>query len=175
MKHVKAMLSFSLAILSVLMAGNLNAQTVPQGFSQLLFPMNDQGGGARAIAMGSAVVAMGGDVSCLQWNPAGLATLPSNELSLDHSFYLQDLTEDVLSFATPQGEGGTWGFSVGYINYGTLTERDENGISTGSLSAGRWEGQLAWAQILGYGFSGGLGINLNYDSLPGDVNAVPKV
>jgi tetratricopeptide (TPR) repeat protein len=146
----------------------LQAQTVPQPYSQLLFPLADMGDGARAIAMGSAYVAIDGDISTLAWNPAGLANLPDPQITLDHDFYLQDLTEDVISFAMPAGDWGAWGLSVGYLSYGTLTGRVANGVPTGSLSAGRWEGRLIYAHSLILGFSAGLGLHLNDEAIPGN-------
>ena len=73
--------SQSLAFCSLLLAAPAvfaATELVPPS-AQLAFPLENQGGSARANAMGSAFVAVGGDVSALSWNPAALpASLPPN-------------------------------------------------------------------------------------------------
>jgi tetratricopeptide (TPR) repeat protein len=154
--------------------GGLRAQSTFNPNSQLLFPLADQGIGARAIGMGSAFVAVGGDLSALDWNPAGLASLPSAQLALDHDFYLQDLTQDILAFAQPEGWGG-WGLSLGYLSDGTLVGRDANGVSTGNLSGGRFSGKAAVACLLLPGFSAGAGVEWNHEVIPGSGNSFDTI
>ncbi len=174
--------SQSLAFCSLLLAAPAvfaATELVPPS-AQLAFPLENQGGSARANAMGSAFVAVGGDVSALSWNPAGLASLTSAQLALHHNFYLQDLTQDTLLFATPQGDFGSWGLSASYLGYGSLQGRDSNGVVTGSYNAGRWGGEIAWAHVLFQGFAIGLGLKGNlldlsgadYSNIAGDVGAL---
>ncbi|HTC20278.1 MAG TPA: PorV/PorQ family protein, partial [bacterium] len=135
--------------------------------AQLAFPLDNQGFSSRAIAMGSAFVAVGGDVSSISWNPAGLAALSSPQLELDHNFYLLDLMQDTVLFATPQGSFGSWGLSASYLSYGSLQGRDVNGDVTGSYSAGRWGGEILWSHSLFSGFAIGLGLKGNLLNLSG--------
>ena len=157
-------LLLALFLLGPLPFARAATETVPS-YAQLAFPLENQGGSARAIAMGSAFVAVGGDVSALSWNPAGLSSLSSFQLALHHNFYLQDWMQDTLVFATPKGSLGSWGLSVSYLNYGSLTGRDASGTVTGNFSAGRWGGEIAWASTLLQGFSLGLGLKGNLLSL----------
>lgn len=68
------------------------------------------GGGARALAMGSAFVAVADDASASFWNPAGLLDLPGRQLVMMHSERFGDLIDrDFVSYAQPlRGEPGSW-------------------------------------------------------------------
>lgn len=47
---------------------------------------NFRGNGARAIAMGGAYIAVGGDPSAIFWNPAGLAMITDSQLTASYNF-----------------------------------------------------------------------------------------
>lgn len=53
----------------------------------------ENGGGARALAMGGAFTAVASDPSATFWNPAGLATVTGQELLLMHSERFGDLID----------------------------------------------------------------------------------
>ena len=79
----------------------------------------ENGGGARALAMGGAFVAVADDPSATFWNPAGLATTEHREIMLMHSERFGGLVNrDFASFVTPTGwsllggEGGGFGISL---------------------------------------------------------------
>lgn len=54
-------------------------------------PFLKLGVGARAIAMGDAYVAVGGDASCVYWNPAGCASVVGTDIVAMHSEWFQDI------------------------------------------------------------------------------------
>jgi tetratricopeptide (TPR) repeat protein len=139
-------------------------ETVPS-YSQLAFPFQNEGDSARAIALGSAYVAVDGDEASLFWNPAGLTTLNSSQLSLHHNFWLQDLMVDTIAFATPQDSFGSWGFYASYDSFGNLQGRDSNGVATGNYNAGNWTSELEWAHPLFNDLSFGLGVKANLMNL----------
>lgn len=58
-------------------------------YSQLTF-----GGTARFAAMGGSMGALGGDISCLSFNPAGIAVFRKTELSITPSLFTQKTTSD---------------------------------------------------------------------------------
>ncbi|MDM7915971.1 MAG: PorV/PorQ family protein [Candidatus Eisenbacteria bacterium] len=50
------------------------------------------GVGARATAMGSAFVSIADDASAIYWNPAGIARVQKNVVSLNHTAWLADIS-----------------------------------------------------------------------------------
>lgn len=142
------------------------SESVPS-YAQLAFPYQNQGDSSRAIALGSAYVAVDGDEASLFWNPAGLATLPCAQLAFHHNFWLQDLMVDTIAFATSQDSFGTWGLYASYGSFGNLQGRDSNGTATGNYNAGSWAGEVEWAHSLFFGLSIGLGLKGNLMNLSG--------
>lgn len=83
----------------------------------------DDGGGARALAMGGAFTAVADDPSATYWNPAGLAGTEGRNLLLMHSERFGDLIDrDFVAYAQPAdwsllgGEDGA--FAVSAIRLG---------------------------------------------------------
>lgn len=76
------------------------------------------GGGARALGMGSAFVAVANDASASFWNPAGLLQLQERQVLLMHSERFGDLIDrDFASYAHPLGDGES-AFAVSVIRLG---------------------------------------------------------
>ncbi len=48
---------------------------------------NYYGAGARAMGMGGAIAAVGGDISCGFWNPAGLASIKDSQISVSYNVF----------------------------------------------------------------------------------------
>lgn len=70
------------------------------------------GAGARALALGSAYVAIADDATAGYWNPAGLATLDSRRLHLTHSERFSGLVNhDYIALARP-------GFALSLVHVG---------------------------------------------------------
>jgi len=99
-----------------------------------LFPQNalatkyagafmENGGGARALGMGGAFTAVANDPSATFWNPAGLASMPDNELLLMHSERFGDLIDrDFAAYTQPVSwsilGGGQAGIGISVIRLG---------------------------------------------------------
>ncbi|PKL89999.1 MAG: hypothetical protein CVV23_02915 [Ignavibacteriae bacterium HGW-Ignavibacteriae-2] len=65
------------------------------------------GAGARAIGMGGAYTAIGGDIYSIYWNPAGLAGIKSNtEVTFNHVAWLADINYDFAAAALNLGDMG---------------------------------------------------------------------
>jgi hypothetical protein len=67
------------------------------------------GGGARALGMGSAFVAVADDASAAFWNPAGLLSVPTRQVIAMHSERFGDLIDrDYASYVQPLSGTGSW-------------------------------------------------------------------
>jgi hypothetical protein len=74
----------------------------------------ENGGGARALAMGGAFHAVADDPSTTFWNPAGLGTMPARQLMLMHSERFGDLIDrSFASYVQPVGWNILGGQSAG--------------------------------------------------------------
>lgn len=96
--------------------------------------------GARAGGMGEAFVAVADDATATWWNPAGLAYLEHNELTLMHvnwlpQFKLSDLYYDFISYVHIVPEWGTFGGNVIFLNLGETERRGENNEDLGTFSS----------------------------------------
>ncbi|MBK8249339.1 MAG: hypothetical protein IPK85_18340 [Gemmatimonadetes bacterium] len=87
--------------------------------------------GARAAALGTAMVAQRGTADGMWWNPAGLASVTQREASLNHSQSLMG-TGDALSVVT-RSRVGTFGIGANLLQNdgGELTGEDT--LSSGNL------------------------------------------
>ena len=88
---------------------NLKAQFI-QGVSKVGTVSStflEIGVGARAVAMGSAFVAIANDVTAIYWNPAGLARMTNSEATFMHANWFVDTKFDYASLALYLGDIGT--------------------------------------------------------------------
>lgn len=173
-KYLKAV--FNALLWVILSCGKvLFGQTV-YSTSQLLQPLNDTGGSARAMAMGSAFVGVADDSSALLWNPAGLGTLSQGELALHHNSWLVGTLEETLIGVVPLNDMGGIGAMVNYMNYGTFQGRDYTGALTTPYSVNNYGFMVGWGKEWTPGFSAGVafqgnlqdGPNQSYGLLSGD-------
>jgi tetratricopeptide (TPR) repeat protein len=108
------------------------AQVTANGSDNAL-PFENEGGTARAAAMGSAGVAIAKDASALEWNPAGLSALTSPEIGLHHDTWIDGVVQETLLYAMPLGAWGGGGLGLDYSDWGTFETRDNFGAVTGSF------------------------------------------
>jgi hypothetical protein len=103
------------------------------------------GQGARAAGMGGAYTAVSEDAVAAYWNPSGLTSLESGQVSLGHFSWFQDITVEQASFGFPVSDVAAAAVSVSYVNYGKIEGFDATGIATGELSAYDLVGGLSLA------------------------------
>ena len=84
------------------------------------------GQGVKPIAMGETYVALGKGLDTLYWNPAGLLQLKSPELTLLHSFWLQDTSIEYVAFGMPLNVLGSVGVGITVVNSGWVERTLEN-------------------------------------------------
>ena len=89
--------------------------------------------GARATAMGEAYTALADDADAIFWNTAGLIKIKKQSLVMMHMPYLADMSYDYIAYAQNAGDVGAWGFSIQYLNAGSIKQTDSSGIDIGSF------------------------------------------
>lgn len=89
------------------------------------------GFGARALGMGEAYTAVADDISCVHYNPAGLAGAGrAKEFSFSHAWHVQDTAVSQLGFMRRP-----YALALTYFSAGELEGRDASARPTGNFSA----------------------------------------
>lgn len=148
--------------------------------ASLANPLDNNGGGARALAMGSAFVGVADDSSAVLWNPAGLAGLDKIEVALHHNSWLAGIVQETVVADLPFGRLGTLGASVNYVNAGAIPGYDEAGTKTEDYSSNRYGMGLGWGMQFLPHLSGGITLkgamqtvaDSNYSGLAVDLGAL---
>jgi hypothetical protein len=103
----KIMKRIFLSITVLITAITVNSQTIDEAF---LYSRSYYGGTARFQAMGAAFTSLGGDLSVLQLNPAGLGLFRATEISFTPQMHFSASTAD---FNGSMGEDNSYNFNVG--------------------------------------------------------------
>lgn len=90
--------------------------------------------GARQVGMGQAFTAIANDSNAAWWNPAGLGTLTSREISATDAQLFADTRYDTLSYAHPM-PSATVGLSIGYLRHGEIEGRTADRKKAGKFGA----------------------------------------
>jgi hypothetical protein len=77
-------------------------------------------GVGRGAAMGEAFVAVADDASATFWNPSGLGTITTREISLQHNEWIADVSHEYLSVILPLSNFGTMGISLTALTMGKM-------------------------------------------------------
>jgi hypothetical protein len=120
------------------------------------------GVGARAAAMGDAYVAIADDATAVYWNPAGIARLSGQTITLNHTAWPAEILFDQAAYVF----GIKWIPGMFGVNVRALTmSRDKVRTTylpdgTGeTFDAGEWAYGLSYARSLTDKFSAGLSVN----------------
>ena len=141
--------------------------------SESAFPSVQEGGGARAIALGSTYVGIAEGSASLLWNPAGLASLYTPEISLNHTSALLGADQEIAIVGIPVGQRQGLGISLLYEDNGSFDGRDANGVATGGYSAQAYGASLGWGLHGPDGLSLGATLKADRQDLAGSaLNAV---
>jgi hypothetical protein len=103
---------------------------------------------ARGIAMGGAMAAATDDSSSIYWNPAGLAQVPRMSASFMHAQYIADIIYETASYAQRISDSAVVGGGVRYLNGGSVTGTDINGLNTGTFTPASYVAEAGWGQSI---------------------------
>jgi Uncharacterised protein family (UPF0164) len=134
---MKTKITLSITLCLMLCAGNYNLSAA--GFDSASVGTHSAqflkiAVGARATAMGEAYAAAADDASAIFWNTAGLIKIKNQSIVMMHMPYLAGMSYDYIAYAQNAGNVGAWGFSIQYLNTGSIKKTDSSGIDTGSFS-----------------------------------------
>ena len=131
-------------------------------------PLQQAGGTARAMGMGSAFVAVPDGSGSLLWNPAALSRMGCKEVGLHSNTGLGGVTQEIAIVGVPLGEvkeecdGGSLGgiaASLGYVDYGSFNGTNANGVATGNYGGtADFNGSLGYGKEILPGLSGGISL-----------------
>ena len=161
---------------AALLCGRASAVETDYAAGTQAMALQQAAGTARAMGMGSAVVAVPQGAASLLWNPASLSRMSCKEISLHDDQGLGSLTQEILIYGQPLGEvkedgkGGSWGgiaASLDYVNYGSFNGTDALGNTTGNYGAEDYSGNLGWGKELLPHLSGGVAVKVDHSDLAG--------
>jgi len=121
-----------LLILFALVAASVaRAQESRTEYNFLRLPIS-----AHAAAMGgSGVAIIEDDASLIFHNPALLSTVSDKSVGLNYMNYMSGSNMLSASFTRVATERASWGATAQYINYGSMSERTDEGVETGNFNA----------------------------------------
>lgn len=159
------------------LCGRAAAAETTYGVGAHALPLQQEGGTARAMGMGSAVVGVGQDSASLLWNPAGLSRMDAKEIGIHHNSGLGDLVQEIFVFGAPlgkvtEGKGGSLGgiaASFGFVNYGSFAGADSAGQATGGYTSGDFSGSIGYGKQFLPGLSGGVALKGNQSNFASKV------
>lgn len=152
--------TFSVLVTIALLLSTLNAQTLKTGTtSAQVLKFNV---GPRAIGMGGAYTSVSNDILSTYWNPAGTASIYSNEAFFNHTDLYLDIKHDYAAFATNLSDLGTLGLFVSVLSMDEMLVRtEERPEGTGEyFDAGALVIGLNYSRFLTENFS--IGFNFKY-------------
>jgi len=127
-------------------------QPLNSGALFLVFPV-----GAAATGMGQTAIAAEGHGDAAFWNPAGLATLATNEFAL-HTATLAAGRTSAVSVYVPKARIGVFGGALYLVDYGDLPRTDSNNVTIGRIAPRNFEFLASFATEL----AGTFVLGLNY-------------
>jgi len=132
----------------------------------LAMPSIWEGGTARAMSMGSAVVAVPQGSASLFWNPAGLGRMNDcMEVGLHHNSGLDDSIHETGVIGMPLGVLGGVAASLSYVNNGSFQGRDSAGNITSDYTAGDMGASVGWGKEWFESISIGAVLKYNHQTL----------
>ncbi len=114
---------------------------------------------ARSLAMGGGFTSLADDAAAIFYNPAGLAALQYQEVSLSRMLLLEGATSDYAGWAYPLLNQGGVGLAYMRVGVDDITRRSDF-VKTGSFDYGTWQLLLSYGRRLRGGLAMGVGIKV---------------
>lgn len=92
------------------------------------------GVGARPLGMGRAFTAVADDIDALYWNPAGLASYRSSQVSFMHAPFKIDGAHQYVAYSQPIYALGALGIGIANVSSGDVDRVDTNNSIIGSFN-----------------------------------------
>ena len=160
---IKKIKRIGIGFLSVVLLAGFSSAAENNGSAM---PSTMEGGTARAMSMGSAVVALPQSSASLFWNPAGLGLMNEGmELGLHHNSGLGESIQETLVFAMPMGDLGGFAAALNYMDNGVFEGRDSLGNLTSNYSANTMGVNLGWGKQWFPNVSAGASVKFNLQTL----------
>ncbi len=113
------------------------------------YPFLEQGLSARAVALGSEVLAIDdGDIQLARLNPSLIRPGMNDALSLSYVNYFSGANFGLAQYARDMGKTGIYLLSLQYLNYGKFDYADQAGNRSGTFSAADYALSLGWGRSL---------------------------
>jgi len=119
----------------------------------------------RAAALAGSFVANGDDPNVMFYNPAGINLLSGTPVSFSFLKHLMDINSASVSFSKEFEGIGRFAAGIQYINYGTFTRADANGMKLGNFGVGDFALTLGYGNRLDNNFYYGANIKIIYSSI----------
>jgi hypothetical protein len=117
----------------------------------------DVGVSARAEAMGGAYTAISGDATSVTINPAGMVSVPSQQVSVMHNEALMDINQEYFAYVTRMGDRA-YGGSLVYLDYGPQSEYSDVNQYGGTFSPNSYALSFAYGAQQDKYFSYGVAV-----------------
>ena len=119
----------------------------------------------RAAAVAGSYVANGDDPNVIFYNPAGINLLTGTPVSFSFLKHLMDINSASISFSKEFKGIGRFAAGIQYINYGSFTRADENGMKLGNFGAGDIAVLVGYGNQLDKNFYYGANVKIIYSSI----------
>lgn len=143
---------------AILCGANLHAETGSTSYDFLNIPTS-----SHAYALGgNGIAIIDDDVSLADQNPALIGPELENQVSFSYMHYMGSGNFAAVRYGMAAGERGAWAAGLRYLNYGSLTQFDPNGVAGGKFSPSDIVFEGTYSHDLSYSWRGGINVNMIY-------------
>jgi opacity protein-like surface antigen len=148
-------------ILMIVLAAATLLRAEDSGFSFLRVPVK-----ALPASLGEATVALGGDASCVLYNPGSLPYCNTKKISAGYVNYISGIQIGNISYIHPLREKTAAGLSLSYLNSGDIKQTtllDPTGAGLGDFSYSSFVLQASYGREMITGLFAGASLKGIYD------------